>query len=113
MPVFFSQSEKQVQNYSYYRPLYGNYQFDLDLTYFGMMRERKFRKVNRFKNLLRLQNSNNDKSIYPMLDEYGYSFKDFFIFKSTWDYEYSIETSTTFNLINEENLDITNIGKPK
>ena len=48
-----------------------------------------------------------------MLDEYGYSFKDFFIFKSTWDYEYSIETSTTFNVINEEILDITNIGKPK
>ena len=38
------------------------------------------KKVNRFKNLLRLKDSNNDKSIYPMLDEYGYSFSDFFIF---------------------------------
>ena len=50
MPVFFSQSKKQVKEYSYYLPLYGNYQFDLDLTYFGIMKERKFRKVNRFKN---------------------------------------------------------------
>jgi hypothetical protein len=113
MPVFFSQSKKQVKEYSYYQPLYGNYQFDLDLTYFGIMKERKFRKVNRFKNLLRLRDSNNDKSIYPMLDEYGYSFYDFFIFKSTWDYEYSIETSNTLTVIDESNLDITNLGKSK
>jgi hypothetical protein len=28
-----------------------------------------------------------------MLDEYGYMVADFFIFKSTWDYEYYLETN--------------------
>ena len=48
-------------------------------------------KVNRNGNVLKLANSPNNKSIYPMLDEFGYNVQDFFIFKSTWDYEYHYE----------------------
>jgi hypothetical protein len=70
---------------------YGNYKFDETLTYFGTIEERIVSKVNRQKNILKLKNNPNIKSIYPMLDEYGYHPTDFFIFKSTWDYEYHIE----------------------
>jgi len=90
--AFFSQSSYKVNNSSYHNPVYGNYKFDIDLTYFGIMKERKFRKVNRVQSLLKLREVKDTKSIYPMIDEFGYSFSDFFIFKSTWDYEYSIET---------------------
>jgi hypothetical protein len=70
---------------------YGNYKFDTNLTYFGTIKERIVSKVNRKKNILKLKNNPNIKSVYPMLDEYGYHPTDFFIFKSTWDLEYHIE----------------------
>lgn len=91
-PIFLSNSSYKVNNSSSYNPIYGNYKFDIDLTYFGVMKERKFRKVNRTQSLLKLREVKDAKSIYPMIDEFGYSFLDFFIFKSTWDYEYSVET---------------------
>jgi hypothetical protein len=69
----------------------GNYKFDTDLTYFGQIRERIFSKVSRRGNILKLRNKGNLKSIYPMLDEFGYQTDNFFIFKSTWDYEYHVE----------------------
>lgn len=69
----------------------GNYKFDTDLTYFGTIKERMVSKINRNKNILKLRNNPNIKSIYPMLDEYGYHSTDFFIFKSSWDFEYHIE----------------------
>jgi len=71
----------------------GNYKFDLSLTDFGLMKERKVRKINRKGSQLRLANVNDEKSIYPMLDEFGYSVYDFFIFSSTWDLKYYLETS--------------------
>ena len=71
----------------------GNYKFDLSLTDFGLMKERKVRKINRKGSQLRLANLNDEKSIYPMLDEFGYSVYDFFIFSSTWDLKYYLETS--------------------
>ena len=71
----------------------GNYKFDLNLTDFGLMKERKVRKINRKGSQLRLSNINDEKSIYPMLDEFGYSVYDFFIFSSTWDIRYYLETS--------------------
>jgi len=55
------------------------------------MRQRVISKVNRKENILKLRNSKNLKSIYPMLDEFGYTVLDFFIFKSTWDYFYHVE----------------------
>ena len=73
-------------------PSGGNYKFDVELTEFGLMKERKVRKVNRKGNILRLGNINDEKSIYPMLDEFGYSIYDFFIFSSTWDLKYYLET---------------------
>lgn len=68
-----------------------NQKFDTDLTNFGISRERVITKVNRKDNILKLKNNSNLKSIYPMLDEYGYFIDDFFIFKSTWDIEYHVE----------------------
>ena len=112
VPVFFSQSDYRNVDTSYYSPNYGNYKFDTDLTNFGVMKERKFRKVNRVQSILKLREVKDIKSIYPMIDEFGYSFSDFFIFKSTWDLEYSIETvlskpDTTFK------KDMTQYSKEK
>ena len=69
----------------------GNYQFDTELTYFGQIKERIVSKINRDKNILKLNNNPDSLSIYPMLDEFGYHTISFFIFKSTWDFEYHIE----------------------
>ena len=85
---FYSQTSYTKAESSFYKPLYGNYKFDTDLTDFGMMLERRVRKVNRTGSVLKLQTN----SIYPMLDEFGYTFMDFFIFRSTWDQGYHFET---------------------
>ena len=69
----------------------GNYKFDTSLTYFGQIKERILSKVSRKGNILKLRNKRNLKSIYPMLDEFGYQVDSFFIFKSTWDYDYHVE----------------------
>lgn len=71
--------------------IFGNYKFDTDLTNFGTMKERILSKINRKSNILKLRFNPDIKSIYPMIDEFGYTFSDYFIFKSTWDYEYFIE----------------------
>ena len=68
-----------------------NYKFDTDLTDFGIIKQRVVSKVNKKNNLLRLRNQPNLKSIYPMIDEFGYHVVDFFMFKSTWDFEYHYE----------------------
>jgi hypothetical protein len=52
------------------------------------MRERRVRKIGRSGSVLKL----NKNSIYPMLDEFGYTFMDFFIFRSTWDMKYHFES---------------------
>ena len=85
---FYSQTAYTNVESSFYKPLYGNYKFDTDLTDFGLMLERRVRKVNRQGSVLKLQTN----SIYPMLDEFGYTFMDFFIFRSTWDQGYHFET---------------------
>jgi hypothetical protein len=85
---FYSQTAYIKSESSFYKPLYGNYKFDTDLTDFGLMLERRVRKVNRKGSVLKLQTN----SIYPMLDEFGYTFMDFFIFRSTWDQGYHFET---------------------
>ena len=86
---FYSQTAYAKKESSFYNPLYGNYKFDTDLTDFGLMLERRARKVNRNGSILKLQTN----SVYPMLDEFGYTFMDFFIFRSTWDQGYHFETS--------------------
>lgn len=65
--------------------------FDTELTHFGMIKESIISKVNRYGNQLKLKSSPNLKSIYPQLDEFGYTTKDIFIFKSNWDLEYHLE----------------------
>lgn len=89
MPIFYDiqifDKDKENKNI-------GNYLFDDLLTDFGIMKERKIRKVNRSGSILKLINSKNQNCIYPMIDEYGYTYVDFMIFKSTWDIEYYIET---------------------
>lgn len=89
---FFSQTAYNKIETSFYEPIYGNYTFDTNLTDFGIARERKFSKVNRSGSVLKLGEIPDANSIYPMLDEFGYSFRDFFIFRSTWDFSYHIET---------------------
>lgn len=89
---FFSTTSYSKEDVSYVKPMYGNYSFDTSLTNFGLMKERKFRKVNRLRSLLKLTNVNDTNSIYPMVDEFGYAFSDFFIFKSSWDSDYYVET---------------------
>jgi hypothetical protein len=69
-----------------------NTKFDTTLSNFAIMKERKISKINRKDSVLKLKNSADSKSIYPMLDEFGYSTRDFFIFSSTWDSQYHWET---------------------
>lgn len=79
-----------VSGETYYRPC--GYYFDDSFTHFGMVDEVIYSKVNRKGNILMLRNAENDNSIYPMVDEYGYQYRDNFIFKSGWDDELFIET---------------------
>ena len=93
----------------------GNYKFDTTLTNFGYMRERKFRKVNRGGSVLKLRDSKDNESIYPMIDEYGYAFKDFNIFKSTWDKEFHIESVSNVDRLKidrRKDISVQNIGQP-
>lgn len=63
--------------------------FDTTLTKFGEMKELIYSKVNLETNDLLFSNSTSLESIYPMIDEYGYSYDmNFFIFKSNFDLSY-------------------------
>jgi len=93
MSWFYSKTSYVKSESSFYNPHYGNYRFDTSLTDFGMMLERKVRKVNRKGSVLKLKDVKESNSIYPMLDEFGYTFMDFFIFRSTWDQGYHFETT--------------------
>lgn len=91
MPVFQEVELFQrvgLNNYD----LVGNYKFDTSLTKFGIMEERIFSKVNTRDNILKFRNLDSYNSIYPMIDEFGYSYTEHFIFKSTWDKKYYIST---------------------
>jgi hypothetical protein len=81
-----------------------NYKFDTDFTDFGIMKQRVISKVNRKNNILKLRNNPNLKSVYPMLDEFGYQVVDFFIFKSTWDFGYHYEC----NEVTEKKFQVSN-----
>lgn len=90
--AFFSQSINTTSPIQSYQMRLGNYNFDDSLSLFGVMKQRVISKVNRKENILKLRNDQTYDSIYPMLDEYGYMVADYFIFKSTWDFEYHLET---------------------
>jgi hypothetical protein len=52
-----------------------------------------FSKVNPDGSPLKLKNTDKDKSIYPMVDEYGYQFRSRFIFNSSWDNGFYVITN--------------------
>jgi len=113
MPVFYDiELFKKAEDFEEI----GNWKFDTSLSDFGLLKERKIRKTNRKDSILKLKNVEEERSIYPMLDEFGYSVKDFFIFKSNWDYEYHIEindfTERIDNNVVNTGVDINQFGKP-
>lgn len=85
-PIFYN-----IELFSRDSDRYGNYKFDTELRDFGIVKERVVSKVNRKTNILKLKDITDTKSIYPMLDEFGYCVVDSFIFKSNWDDEYFVE----------------------
>jgi hypothetical protein len=72
----------EIENRSVYKS--GTY-LNLDKKRFGLIRQRVINKVNLNNNFLKLKDSDSEKSIYPMVDEFGYALIDQFIFKSNWD----------------------------
>ena len=90
MPIFY---DIQLFSKNTFTASVGNYIFDVDLSEFGTMKERKIRKINKDGSVLKLKNDKGQKSIYPMLDEFGYTTTDFFIFSSSWEDEYYVSTS--------------------
>ena len=89
MPIFY---DIQLFHKSLDNTYTGNYKFDTTLTDFGLIKERKIRKINRKGSILKLDNQKDTKAIYPMLQEFGYTTTDFFIFGSTWNFRYHLET---------------------
>lgn len=69
-----------------------NLKFNTELNNFGIIKEYKIIKVNKTNYILKLKNSKENSSIYPMLDEFGITLVDWFIFKSSYsdDFLYSI-----------------------
>ena len=45
-----------------------------------------------------MKNTDKDKSIYPLVDEYGYQYSSRFIFNSTWDRDFYILTNSEQNI---------------
>jgi hypothetical protein len=95
MPLFY---DIQLFSKNFFTSSIGNYKFDESLTEFGIVKEKKIRKVNKLGSLLKLRSERDQKSMYPMLDEFGYTVVDFFIFKSTWDLEYHYTTEINENV---------------
>lgn len=72
-----------------------NYRFEDTYTKFGSIDEIVYSKVNENGSVLKLKDVEGDKSVYPMVDEFGYSFTSRFIFKSNWDSDFYIRTKKT------------------
>jgi hypothetical protein len=96
MPIFY---DIQLFDKNFYTASVGNYKFDTTLTEFGLIKERKIRKVNHKGSVLKLDNVKDQKSIYPMVEEFGYTTVNSFIFKSSWDLGYHYLTSNNPNVI--------------
>ena len=116
MPLFY---DIQIFSKESEFSLPGNYKFDTTLTDFGIIKERKFRKVNENGSVLKLNELVDYKSMYPMLNEFGYDFEDFFIFRSTWDLQYHNKTVpnnpqfiTQLENFGLSSISTTSIGQP-
>ena len=95
--------------YTYLRAMFmdGNVKFDTSLYDFGQIREFIFSKVNENKNILKI-NQERDTSMYPIIDEYGYTYSSRFIFKSPWDREFFIRTNSSLSaMLNLNNTTAT------
>jgi hypothetical protein len=88
MPIFY---EIELFKSSDEFDISGNYIFDTSLTLFGIMKQRIISKKNRRGNILKLRSIEGTKSVYPMLDEFGLTYMDQFIFKSSWDLTFHLE----------------------
>lgn len=75
-----------------------NYRFDTSFENFGVIEELMFSKVNPKISPLKLKNTDKDKSIYPMVDEYGYQYSSRFIFNSSWDKDFYLITTSDQNV---------------
>lgn len=75
-----------------------NYVFSDKLENFGRIEELMYSKVNDEENTLKLRNVDDDKSVYPMVDEVGLSQTNRNILLSSWDKEFYIKT------LNEQTL---------
>ncbi len=93
MPIFYNIDLFESPNVNSNWTVESNFKFDTTLTDFGIIKQRKVRKVNHKENILKLYNVKELKSIYPMIDEFGYTTVDTFIFKSPWDSYYHYFTS--------------------
>lgn len=81
----------------------GNFKFNTRLENFSKVRQWIISKVNEDENILKLRNNTNYNSIYPMLDEFGYVTKDFYLFKSTWDKEFLCKVEKNDDSITDQN----------
>jgi len=75
-----------------------NYKFDTSYKKFGMIEELIFSKVNPDNSPLKLKNTDKDRSVYPMVDEFGYQFRSRFIFNSSWDNNFYVLTNDEQNM---------------
>jgi len=74
---------------------------------FGLIDELLFSKVNRTSNPLKINDPDNkERSIYPMVDEYGYDFDARYIFSSNWEPTFHYESK----LIEVPQNDVSNIA---
>lgn len=99
MTVYYTM-ESIKDGQSYFFNVERNHKFDTSLEKFGIIEEFQFSKVNENENLLKIKNNEEDKSIYPMIDEYGLQYDKRFIFKSSWDTDFCVRTK---NIIKDKN----------
>lgn len=91
-PAYIYNSVNSAYTDDQYNYFNSNYKFEYNYGRFGTMDELISSKVNPTINPLKLKDSNYDKSIYPMVDEFGYQFSSRFIFSSAWDRDFYIIT---------------------
>ena len=86
-----------------------NYKFDTSFDNFGMIEEVIFSKVNHIISPLKLKDTDKDKSIYPMIDEFGYQFNSRFIFNSSWDNDFYVITNSDQNINKQVYSNLSNL----
>ena len=86
-----------------------NYKFDTTFDNFAIVEELMFSKINQTVSPLKLKDTDKDKSIYPMVDEYGYQFGSRFIFNSSWDKDFYIVTNSDQNINKQVFANLSNV----